>query len=83
MLENESRRGTRHLEFVISHCLPRTREDEHRLALSHGVRDRRALRGSERSRDVQYIHSIGAGKSKKILLKKTDDGKIVQYWAGN
>lgn len=47
VLENESRRGRRHLEYVISHCLPRSREDGHRPALCHGVRDRRALRQQE------------------------------------
>lgn len=70
VLENESRRGMRHLEYVISHCLPRSREDEHRPALFHGVRERRALRGSESLRDVQDIPSIWAGNSNELLKRK-------------
>lgn len=70
VLENESRTGMRHLEYVISHCLPRSRENEHRLALSHGVQDKRALRGSESLRDVQYIHSIRLGIQMKFCRRK-------------
>lgn len=71
MLENESRRATRHLEYVIEAG-----------RMSTGVRDRRALRGSESFTDVQHIHNIGSGNSNEMLWKRTDDGKIVQHSIG-